>query len=136
LNFSLTAIRNYVGYIRLRSLFRVKDRFNEFIKKYGVTCKTDTGLALSSKINGIKTIATKNSYDYQHLYVESESQPKSPLEGHKKKTSPDIGENVANDIDDMKVAAAYDDIIEFYDRINEVGDDVLNEFINKTKVDR
>jgi hypothetical protein len=117
-------------------LFWVKDKFNEFIKKHGFTCKTDTGLALLSKINGIKSIATKNSYDYQGLHLESETKPKSPLEVHKEKTFPDVRENVIDGFDDMRVAAAYDDIVEWYDKINEVADDVLDEFINKRKVDR
>jgi hypothetical protein len=120
----------------LQRLFRVKDKFDESFKKCGVTWRTLIGIVLLSKINGIKTITRKNSYDYQSLPQERETEPKSPLERDKEKTFLDIRGNVTNDFDDMKVAAAYDDILEWYDGINEVGDDVLNEFISKKKVNR
>jgi hypothetical protein len=115
-------------------LFQVKDKFNQSFKKCGVTWKTLIGITFLSKINGVKTESRKDSCDYQSLPCEQETEPKS-LEVHKEKTFPDIRENLTDDFDDMKVAAAYDDISAWYDKINEVGDDVF-EYINKRKVKR
>lgn len=116
------------------SLYRLKDKLNESFRESGVAWKIFIQITLLSKTNGIKTISRKN-YDCQLLPHDTQTKPKSPSDVDKEKTSLNIREqNAANDFDDMRVAAAYDDIIAWYDRIGEVGDNVF-EYINKRKVD-